>query len=316
MTSKEEMGYASSTMKIPIFDGTDRSKYQEWEDDVIAVLEYHDLEEYDSTDWKDKKITEKTDTDNLKILQRKEMKKTKAILVRGTKDLPNMLVKEELTPYNALRNLREKYAVKNVREDFDTLDNEWNQFKVQDISTDPDLVFKTLEEQSRRLSVFGERYAKDELQMLSKLKYAMPKEYDHVFTYLNTNEEHQKSYKDQLETAKVMICSHHKTKIAATDKTDNSMIFMIGNYKNQPNQGNKQNANTVFCDFCKKPGHPMIKNGKPFCYKYKKKLKQEANKKEKDSDKDINSLFVNCVFTNEHKEANNKNMKWLGDTGA
>jgi len=176
MTSKEDVGYASSSMKIPIFDGTDRSKYQEWEDDVIAVLEYHDLEEYVSTDWKDKKIPEKSDTDNMKILQRKEMKKTKAILVRGTKDLPNMLVKEELTPYSALQKLREKYAVKNVCEDFDTLDQEWNQFKIQDISTDPDLIFKNLEEQSKRLSVFGDRYSKDELQMLSKLKYAMPDE--------------------------------------------------------------------------------------------------------------------------------------------
>ena len=37
---------ASSVMKIPIFNGTDRSKYQEWEDDLIAILEYHDLEEY------------------------------------------------------------------------------------------------------------------------------------------------------------------------------------------------------------------------------------------------------------------------------
>ena len=37
---------ASSVMKIPIFNGTDRSKYQEWEDDLIAILEYHDFEEY------------------------------------------------------------------------------------------------------------------------------------------------------------------------------------------------------------------------------------------------------------------------------
>ena len=89
-------------------------------------------------------IPEKSDTDALKILQRKEMKKTKTILVPGTKDLPNMLVKEGTTPYTTLQKLREKYVVKNVREDFDTLDNEWNQFKVKDISMDPDLVFKTL----------------------------------------------------------------------------------------------------------------------------------------------------------------------------
>ena len=115
MTSNEEVAYASSSMKIPIFDNTDRSKYQDWEDDVIAVLEYHDLEECVSTDWKDKKIPDKTETDAVKILQRKEMKKTKAILVRGTEDLPNMLVKEELMPYDALQKLREKYAVLRVQ---------------------------------------------------------------------------------------------------------------------------------------------------------------------------------------------------------
>ena len=74
------------------------------------------------------------------------MKKTKAILARGTKDLPNMLVKEVTMPYAAQQKLREKYTVKNIREDFDTLDNEWNQFKVQEISMDPDLIFKTLKE--------------------------------------------------------------------------------------------------------------------------------------------------------------------------
>ena len=68
MTSNEEITYASTSMKIPIFDGTDRSKYQEWEDYLIAVLEYHDLEEYVGSDWKDTKIPEKSDTDPMKIL--------------------------------------------------------------------------------------------------------------------------------------------------------------------------------------------------------------------------------------------------------
>ena len=241
------------------------------------------------------------------------MKKTKVILVQGTKDLPNMFVKEEITPYSALQKLREKYAVKNVRKDFDTLDNEWNQFKVQDIM-DPDLVFKTLEEQSKRLYVFGERYAKDELQMLSKLKYALPSEYDHVFTYLNTNEEQQKSYSEQLETVKVMICSHYKTKIALSSKSENSMIYVVSGYSSNQQKMNK--SSNVICNYCKKPGHPMIKNGKPFCYKYKKKLRQEEKKVEKkDDDKDINSLFINCVFTTDNENKRSQRVTWLGDTG-
>ena len=47
------------------------------------------------------------------------------------------------------------------------------------------------------------------------------------------------------------------------------------------------------------------------------RLEEEAKKlQEKDGDKDINSLFVNCVFTNEQKKASDKNIMWLGNTGA
>ena len=170
MSEKAESNFASASMKIPIFNGSDRSKYQDWEDDMLAVLEYHDLEEYIDEDWKDKKMPLKTETDELKTLQRKEMKKAKAILVRGTSELPSMLVKEAETPYEAFSALREKYKVKKVREDFDKLDSDWNDFKVDDASVDPDLIFKTLEEQSKKLGIFGERYSKGALQMLSKLK--------------------------------------------------------------------------------------------------------------------------------------------------
>ena len=209
MNITDEIKYASSTMKIPIFDGTDKSKYQVWEDDLMAVLEYHDIEEYVGKDWKDKKMPDKTNVNDEDILHRKEMKKAKAILVRATSDLPSMIAKEALTPYEALAKLREKYSVKKVREDFDALDSDWNNFKITDPSTDPDLIFKTLEEQSKKLSIFGDRYAKDALQMLSKLACSLPKEYDHIFTYLNTNDERVKTFEEQLVTAKTMIVSHY-----------------------------------------------------------------------------------------------------------
>ena len=48
----------------------------------------------------------KTDKTESKLLQRKEMKKAKAIIVRGTKELPNMLVKDTTTPYEALAKLQ------------------------------------------------------------------------------------------------------------------------------------------------------------------------------------------------------------------
>ena len=211
MTATEDANYASSSMKIPVFDGVRRTKYQEWEDDIFAVLQYHNLEEYVEEGWQGKSTPAKTETDAAKVLQHKEMKKSKAIFVRATKDPPNMHVKEATTPHEAFVKLREKYSVQKVREDFDELDSEWSEFKVECISTDPDLVFKALEEQSKKLEVFGTQCSKDSLQTLSKLKKALPKEHDHTFTCLNTSEELQKSFDDQLLTAKAMIRSHFKT---------------------------------------------------------------------------------------------------------
>ena len=161
----------------------------------MVVLKYNDLEEYIEEDWKGRDVHEKTDPDAMKIRQRKEMKKAKAILIRGMKILSKILVKDKPTLYTGLSKLLEKYAVKIVWEDFNSLDYEWSQFKVIDLSTDPDLIFKTLEEQLRHMIIFREQYTKDDLQVLSKLKYALPKEYDNIFMYLNTNKEQNKSYK-------------------------------------------------------------------------------------------------------------------------
>ena len=86
-------------MKIPIFDGSNKSGYQVWENYVIAILEYHDIEEYVEDSWKDKNMPDKTNTIDLEILQLKEMKKSNAILVRATSQLPNMIFKESSTPF-------------------------------------------------------------------------------------------------------------------------------------------------------------------------------------------------------------------------
>jgi len=76
----------------------------------------------------------------------KNLKKFKAIFIRASKYLPNIMVKEASIPYEAFEKLREKYAVQKVGEDFVVLDNEWNEFTVKDVATDPDLIFKALEE--------------------------------------------------------------------------------------------------------------------------------------------------------------------------
>ena len=93
MNTEEETKFTSLSMKIPIFDGSDKSRYQVQEDYVIDVLEYHDIEESVEDSWKDKNMPDKTNTGDLAILQREEIKKAKAILVSATSQLPNMIVK-------------------------------------------------------------------------------------------------------------------------------------------------------------------------------------------------------------------------------
>ena len=78
------------------------------------------------------------------------MKKCKAIFVRATKDLPNMIVKEAETPYEAFHKLKDKYSVKVTREDFDVIDTEWTKFKIDNVAIDQDLNFKTLEEKLKK----------------------------------------------------------------------------------------------------------------------------------------------------------------------
>ena len=58
MTSNETSAFSSS-LKVPIFDGKDKSKFQEWADDMYATLQYYDLEEYVELEWKDKAIPAK-----------------------------------------------------------------------------------------------------------------------------------------------------------------------------------------------------------------------------------------------------------------
>ena len=61
MGSNETSAF-SSALKVPIFDGKDKSKFQEWADDMYATLQYYDLEEYVEVEWKDKAIPAKTVT--------------------------------------------------------------------------------------------------------------------------------------------------------------------------------------------------------------------------------------------------------------
>ena len=121
--TEEKTSYDNSRMKANIFNGSNKAKYQDWADDIFAILQYHDLEEYVEVGWKGKKTPSKTSTDATEILQRKEMKKAKFIFIGATKELPNMIVKEVSTPYGAYDMLNEKYSVKKVCENSDTVDN-------------------------------------------------------------------------------------------------------------------------------------------------------------------------------------------------
>ena len=44
--SSNETNAFSNSLKVPIFDGKDKSKFQEWADDMYATLQFYDLEVY------------------------------------------------------------------------------------------------------------------------------------------------------------------------------------------------------------------------------------------------------------------------------
>ena len=128
-----------------------------------------------------------------------------------------------------------------------------------------------------------------------------------------------------------MISAHFKTKIEANDGLENSMLCMV------TSDNNSEKKNTLFCSVCNKKGHSAYKDGKPFCYVLKNKLKQlkennttllaktsdspsgykgkcfkcgerghmknDCPKDTNTDEQDLNSLFIGCVLTNEKKNA-------------
>ena len=188
-----------------IFDGEDPNEFKSWWDNVNATLEMEDLEEYIMDSYKGVQIPSKesgittSEVETVVVLAlkntlvRKEMKKAELHMVKVTKDFPKRLVMGAMPPYKVYVALKTKFPVAKNRQDFVRLDKEWNEFKVIDEKADPDKIFTTLDEHSKKIAEFGPHYEKDPLQMLSKLETAMPVSYEHVFTLLYTNGEHKKT---------------------------------------------------------------------------------------------------------------------------
>ena len=175
---KTEDATSGVSYKHPVFDGENPNDFKDWWDNVYATLEMNDLEEYATDEWKGKDMptkastvlldTDKGDSDKVTLatenkLVRKEMKKAKAHMVRVTKEYPKRLVMDATTPYEAYIALKTKYSVAKNRQDFTKLDKEWNEFKVEEVTTDPDKIFATLDEHSKKLLEFGDKYEKDAL---------------------------------------------------------------------------------------------------------------------------------------------------------
>ena len=119
--------------------------------------------------------------------------------------------------------------------------------------------------------------------------------------------------------------------ICMVARTNGKYYYNKINTSNDKEYHNRNNTtNDINCDFCKKPGHPKMKDGKPFCFKYKKWLKKNNNinnnntnnnNTNNNDNKDINGLFVTCVTFEEDKDDKNisseqKDPMWLGDIGA
>ena len=63
-----------------------------------------------------------------------------------------------------------------------------NEFKVTENSTNPEKIFETLENHSRKLKEFGDRHEKCSLNALIKLEVAILDACDHMLTLLRTDE--------------------------------------------------------------------------------------------------------------------------------
>ena len=84
-----------------------------------------------------------------------------------------------------------------------------------------------LDDYSKKLEVFGERYEKYCVQFLSKIEVAIPDSYQYVLTILNIDAEHKKTANVQLETAKRMIKDHLDNDISKeVIKEGSSMMCM------------------------------------------------------------------------------------------
>ena len=357
---KNEVTSGITSYKHPVFDGEKPSEFKDWWDNAYATLEMNDLEEYVTIDYKDVDmptkestiLSEGQDKTDLKAVaecdknkrSRKEMKKAKAHMVKVTKGYAKRLVMDAKTPYEAYAALKEKYSVAKVRQDFTKLDKEWNEFKVTDESVDPDKVFTTLDEHSKKLKEFGDRYEKDALQIISKLEVAMPDTYQHIFTLLNTDAEHKKEPKVQLETAKRMIKAHFDTDIAkeAIKEGGTMMCMYVGGGSDKATRSKEMK-----CEHCGKSGHTAYKDGKPFCFALIAALKGNANKshnngvkfkgkchncgkvghkkfectspKKEEKTEDVNALLVATIVFDDaeiNHVTNYTYTEMLGDTGA
>ena len=275
-TDTKDKSLTDYRYKHPVFDGENPKEFKDWWDNVFATLEMDDIEEYVTDAWSSVPMPSKLATEydddeaDKKVIYlakknkiiRKEMKKAKAHMVKVTKEYPKRLIMEADTPYEARMALKNKYSFAKNRHDFTSLDKEWNEFKIKDAATDLDKIFAILDEHSKKLSEFGSRYEKDALQILSKLEVAMSDGYEHIFTLLNTDEEHKKSADVQLVTAKRMIKAHYDTTIASDKKgkAEGSMMCMFVS-----NEKSEKTYTKYKCDHCGKTGHTAYRDGKPFC---------------------------------------------------
>ena len=109
---------------------------------------------------------------------------------------------EEGTLRKVRINLKKNNPVSNNRQYFESIDKEWNEFKVKETSTCQENIFATLEEHSNKIKEFSTRHEKESLRILSKLEAAVLEGREHVFTLLNTEKEHTKGPDIQLTTSK------------------------------------------------------------------------------------------------------------------
>ena len=138
LTDKKSKSITDYRHKHLVFDREKPSYFKDWQDNIFDALEIEEIEKNVSEAWDDKEMLTKVSTElhfdntgNTIIAKRlkqkslrEEINKSKAHVVRVSKDFPKRLIMKIETPHEARVDFKIKHLVAKNFKDVKNLDNE------------------------------------------------------------------------------------------------------------------------------------------------------------------------------------------------